>query len=221
MNEEKILKVLVKKSWLILIITFIITGFTAFYFFYTTQPVYQAKTTLHVTATTNNQKSVITSDNIAVSQQLVRDYSEFIKSEKIITYVIEKLGMNGVTKESLATSVDINIVKDSNLLQLVVTDTDPERARIVANTFSQVLIEQIATITNQTNLSIVDAAKLSVYPMKTYKATKVFASFVISFLIMCVLVIALEYINNTVHTVKDVEIELGYHVIGIIPKMRD
>ena len=209
------IKALIKKWWLILIVVLASTGFSALYTVYTSKPIYQAKTTLYVMAASNSQKSVITTDNIAVSQQLVKDYGELIQSEKITSSVIESPGL----KRGLSSSVSIDIVKGSNLLQLSVSDTNPEKAQAVANAFAKVLIENVVSITNQTNLSVVDEAKLPVQPIATNKSLKVMLSFLISLVAICGLIILLEYIDNTAHTVEDIEKELGYSVIGIIPEM--
>lgn len=215
MSNERIIKGLMKKWLLIVIVVLFSTGFSAVYSIYTSQSIYQAKTTLYVMTTGNSQKSVITTDNIAVSQQLVKDYSELIKSEKITSAVVESLGLNG----ELSSIVSINIVKGSNLLQLSVTDANPEKAQAVANAFAQVLIENIVGITNQTNISVVDEAKLPVSPIATNKSLKVMLSFLLSLVAICGLIIVLEYLDNTAHTVEDIEKELGYSVIGIIPEM--
>jgi len=215
LSNERIIKGLMKKWLLIVIVVLLSTGFSAVYSIYTSQSIYQAKTTLYVMTTGNSQKSVITTDNIAVSQQLVKDYSELIKSEKITSAVVERLGLNG----ELSSIVSIDIVKGSNLLQLSVTDANPEKAQAVANAFAQVLIENIVGITNQTNISVVDEAKLPVSPIATNKSLKVMLSFLLSLVAICGLIIVLEYLDNTAHTVEDIEKELGYSVIGIIPEM--
>lgn len=215
MSNGRIIKALIKKWWLILIVVLVSTGFSAAYTIYTSQSIYQANTTLYVMTTANNQKSVVTSDNIAVSQQLVKDYGELIKSDKITSAVAVKLGLNG----QMTSAVSIDIVKGSNLLQLEVKDSNAAKAQAVANAFAQVLIENITGISNQTTLNVVDAAKLPTSAIPSNKSVKVILSFFLSLVAMCGLIVLLEYLDNTAHTVEDIEKELGYSVIGIIPEM--
>ena len=215
MSNERIIKTLIKKWWLILIVVLVSTGFTTIYTVSTSRPIYQAQTTLYVMTTGNSQKSVITTDNIAVSQQLVKDYSELIKSEKITSSVVESLGLKG----KLSSSVSIDTVKGTNLMQLSVKDISAEKAQAVANTFAKVLIDNTVGISNQTNLSVVDEAKLPTSPIASSKYITIAISFLLSLVAVCGIIIGIEYLDNTAHTVEDVENELGYSVIGIIPEM--
>lgn len=215
MSNERIIKTLIKKWWLILIVVLASTGFSIIFLVGNSKPVYQAQTTMYVMTTASSQKSVVTTDNIAVSQQLVKDYSELIKSEKITNAVAESLGMEG----RLTSTTSIDTVKGTNLLQLTVRDTNAEKAQAVANTFAKVLIENTVGISNQTNLTVVDEAKLPQAPVASNKIIPIALSFMLSLAAICGLIIFIEFLDNTARTVEDVENELGYSVIGIIPEM--
>ena len=215
MKNERIIGALKKRWLLILIVVLVSTGFSAAYAIYSAQPIYQTKTTLYAMPMGNTQKSTVTSDNIAVSQQLVRDYGELIKSEKIMSAVAESLGYKG----GLGSAISIDIVKGSNLMQISVSDIKPEKAQEVANALAQALIGNIFGINNQTSLSVIDKAELPVNPIETNTVTKIILSFFLSLVAISGLIIVLEFLDNTAHTAEDIEKELGYSVIGIIPEM--
>jgi len=215
---ERIIKAFIKKWWLILIVTLVSTG-VSFYIINSSKPIYQSTTTMYITATTYSEKPLITNESIIVGQQLVKDYSELIKSEKFTSAVIEKVGIKGITKEELSDGVSIDMEKGSNVFALSYQDVDPEKAKSIDNAFAEVLIEKMVGTGNQVSLIVVDEAKLPIHPIPSYKAIKVVLSFLISLIAICVLITLLQYIDNTVHTVEDVEKELGYSVIGIIPEM--
>lgn len=218
MSEKRILKALIKRWWLILLITLVSTGASVTYSVRNSNPIYKATTTLYVMPTSNSQNYIITSDSIIVSQQLAKDYIELIKSAKITSAVAEGLGFKGITAEKLSSNVIVGMVKGSNLLEISAYDSNPKTAQAIANAFAKISIEQITGITNQTNFNVVDEAKVPVEPIATNKFMMVMLSFVLSLLSICGLIIFLEYIQNTAHTVQDIEKELGYSVIGIIPK---
>lgn len=219
MSESRMIKALIKKWWLILIVTLVSTGGSAFYNGHNSNPIFKATTTLYIMPTSDNNNSIITSDSIIVSQQLAKDYIELIKSDKITSAVAEGLGLKGVTADTLSSNVIVDMVKGSNLLEIAAYDVNQEKAKSIANAFADISIEKITGITNQTNFNVVDEAKLPLKPIATNKYMIVILSFILSTFAICGVIITLDYIQNTVHTVDQIEKELGYSVIGIIPEM--
>lgn len=215
MNNERIIKALRKKWWLIVIVVLISTGSAVIYSINTSKSLYQASTSMYVMATSNGQKTLITTDNLQVSQQIIKDYSQLIKSKKIILAIEARLGLN----EQLTSVVTMDILKGTNVLVLTATDPEPEKAKAVANACAQVLKENVMGITTQTNLVVIDEATLPEKPIPNNNFVNVMLSFFVSLVAICVLIILLELIDNTAHSVEDIEKELGYSVIGIIPKM--
>lgn len=218
MSEEKIIKALIKKWWLILIVTLFCSGVTL-YMVNNSMPIYQSTATLYIMASGNNQNHVITNDSIAVSQQLLKDFSELIKSEEFTSAVIQKVEIDGVTKEELRDNVSIDIQKGSSVFEVSYKDENPEQAKVIDNAFTEVVSEKIDKVSSQVSLTIVNEANLPTNPIETNKYKNVILYFLLSFVLICGIIILLAYIDNTAQTVEDVEKELGYSVIGIIPKM--
>lgn len=218
MSKERIIKAFIKKWLLILIFTSVSTSISL-YIAITSKPIYQSTTTLYIVATSNSQKPVITNDSIAVSQQLLKDYSELIKSDKFTLAVAEKIGDDEITNEELSDGVNIDVEKGANVFSLSYKDENPERAKVIDSAFSDVLIENMVGVGSQVSLNVVDEAKVPTNPLPTHKSINVILSFFISLISICMLIILLEYIDNTAHTVEDIEKELGFNVIGIIPEM--
>jgi len=218
LSEKRIIKALIKRWWLILLVTIVSTGASATYSVRNSSPIYKATTTLYVMPTSNSQNYLITSDSIIVSQQLAKDYIELIKSDKTTYAVAEGLGLKGVAAEKLSSNVSVDMVKGSNLLEISAYDTNQETAKTIANAFAKISIQQITGITNQNNFNVVDVAKVPMEPIATNKFILIMLSFILSLVSICGLIIMVEYIQNTAHTVQDIENGLGYSVIGIIPK---
>lgn len=215
MNNERIIKAIKKKWWLIVIVVLVSTGSTILYNINTSKSLYQASTSMYVMTTANGQKTLITTDNLEVSQQIIKDYSQLIKSEKITAAIEARLGLN----ETMRSVVTMDIMKGTNILVLSATDEDPARAKAVANACAQVLKENILGINTQTSLVVIDEATLPGSAIPNNNAVKVILSFFLSVVAICAIIILLEFFDNTVHTVEEVEKELGYSVIGIIPRM--
>lgn len=108
-------------------------------------PVYQAKTLLMVTKATdklqNNpgQQSGDLEEVVSTASRMptwtMNTYQGQLKSEALMTRVVEKLDL-GVGAGSLAGMINTSIVKDSNLIEVTVQNTDPMLASRIANTLA-------------------------------------------------------------------------------------
>ena len=216
-----IIKIILRKLWIIILVAAVFTGGTAYVTARFYKKVYQAKVSLYVLTKYyyNDELQPTTYDDIMVSQQMVKDYSELIKSNRVTSAVIEELGITDITPEQLAGMLSISLKQDTNILEIIVTDTIPLRAKDIANTVSEVFIEKIRALTHQDNISIVDEAKLPVNPVNSKRNVSIILALLVSVVGTAGLIILLEYVNNKVRTVDDIENKLGYSVLGIIPKM--
>ena len=105
-------------------------------------PVYQAKTLLMVTKATEKlqtnatQQSGDLEDVVANASRMpvwtMNTYQGQLKSEALMTRVVEKLGL-GVSASQLAGTINTAIVKDSNLIEVTVQNNDPLLASRIAN----------------------------------------------------------------------------------------
>lgn len=215
-----IIRLVFRRLWVIIPIVLISAIVTAYYSIYKVTPVYQSKATLYVMQKYYTDILQTPSyDDIMVSQQMLKDYSEILKSTRVTKAVIDNLGITNMTPAELAGKLSITLKNETNLLEIMVTDDNPYRAKDIANTVSEVLIEKIREITNQDNISIVDTAQQPLAPVPTKGKLNIVIAAVAAFLASIILVFLLEYLDNTVKTVEDVESKLGYNVLGIIPKM--
>jgi succinoglycan biosynthesis transport protein ExoP len=108
-------------------------------------PVYQAKTLLMVTKATeklqtnvgqqqNNLEEVVASA-VRMPVWTMNTYQGQLKSEALMQRVSEKLHLNAKAA-SLAGMINTGIVKDSNLIEVTVQNTDPVLASRIANTLA-------------------------------------------------------------------------------------
>ncbi len=105
-----------------------------------TTPAYQARTRLFV-----NQVQVPglpSYGDVQTSERLTKTYSELIHTRPILDETINQLNAS-LTAESLDGNVKAETVPNTQLLQITVTDTDPNRAAAIANLLAQALIKHV------------------------------------------------------------------------------
>ena len=95
-----------------------------------TSPVYAASATLLVNEAPNGKTADYSS--ILTSERLAQTYSEMMTKRPILDEVISKLKLN-VAPDELAKRISVNLVRDTQLIELQVEDEDPQRAAAIAN----------------------------------------------------------------------------------------
>lgn len=97
--------------------------------------IYQATTTVMVGQSL--QKLNPSSNDFYISQQLAQTYSQLIQRRPILTGAAQALGLDYVPSP---TSISTRQVPGTQLLEISVRDTDPERARALADEIANQLI---------------------------------------------------------------------------------
>jgi len=125
-------------AWLIILCTVLAAG-SAFWVSSRIEPVYQANATLLVSQATN--RSLIQDlSALTTSERLARTYSEMLRKRPILERAIQEMGL-AVTPEQLAPLVKVQVVRDTQLINLSVENTDPVLAMALANTIPQVFAD--------------------------------------------------------------------------------
>lgn len=210
---------IVRKRIVILIIIPVLSIITCgIYNYYYLPNIYQASTTLMVVKTQTVQNPVEYSLLLA-NRQLVPTYSELAKSRSVAMKVLE------VTKVDLSygqycSMVDVQMVRDTELIQINIADTLPGRAKMLANATAKAFIEKIEDIMEVNNIKIVDEAIEPLSPIKPQRLLNVIISSILSTLFAIFIIFLMEYFDNTLKTKEDVERYLSLPVIGSIQKIK-
>ena len=142
---RQLLMVLKKWARLIIIMT-LLSGLAAYLIStYILTPIYQAKTLLMVTQATEKLQTSASSQGEDLSDVVesvaripvytMSTYLGQLKSEALMHMIIDKLRLP-YSAGQLAAMIEATVVKDSNLIEIKVTNPDPEMTARIANTLS-------------------------------------------------------------------------------------
>ena len=124
-------------TWLLLLAA-VIAGGVAYYITNRQQRVYQATTLVQVNAASGT--SIDTYTSLYLGQQLATTYTSTMLTRPVMDAVSAKLGFAvGVGQVSVQT------ISNTSLIKVTVTDEDPEKAALIANTLVAVFSEQVLT----------------------------------------------------------------------------
>lgn len=146
---------LLVKRWAWLLILGAVLGGAAAYGLSSMQPVvYQTYTRVMVSSSPEIQNQ---SYNYYLDSQLVKTYAQIFNSEPIMKQLSEKLGYPVSSGQ-----IQVRQVPDANLLQLVATDNDPQRAADIANAVVEVFIDYNTSLQDERYKSTEESLKAQI-----------------------------------------------------------
>lgn len=224
--EELDLKELFQIFWnkkiqiLLIILIFIVIGIIYTVGFVT--PMYSSSTTLVLagsdkssstnTATTDS----ITTSDITINSKLVATYSELVKSKNVLRKVISNLGIN-VDEANLRQNVSVSSVKDTELIEITVSNENAGYSAKIANEIAKVFTEKVGEIYNINNVHVVDEAEVSSSPSNVNHAKDIVIFAFIGAVIAIMYVLIANMLDTTVKTQQDIEKLTKCPVLASIP----
>lgn len=214
--------ILGKRIWTIVLITAISIAVSGVLSYFVLEPQYQTFTTLMVGKPKEyqNYDQKLDYNEVLLNQKLVTTYGELVKSRVVTDEVINNLGLD-LSYKDFAEKVSVNLVKDTEIIKIEVTDTDPKLAAVIANETAQVFMKHVKDIMMVENVQVIDEARVPEIPVKPRPKMNMAIAGVLGLMISIFLVFLLEYLDNTIKTPEDIEKYLGLPVIGTIPKLED
>lgn len=156
-------------------------------------------------------------DDVNLNQKLIGTYSEFIKSRNVTMEVIENLGLD-MTYEQLKSKVNVNRLKDTEMISIEVTDTIPLRAKDIANEMADIFKVKIAEALKINNIRIVDYAIVPERHVSPSAKKNTALGGVLGLFLGVFIVVMKEILDTNIKTADDVTEYLGLPVLGMIPK---
>jgi succinoglycan biosynthesis transport protein ExoP len=139
MELREIAATLWKWLWLIVLATAVAAVFS--WFAVKEQPpIYETSTTLMIGQTI--QKVSPNYAEFYTSERLAQTYSELIQREPVLKSTAAALGFEGQWRD-LRHQVSVNLVPGTELIEILVTDTDPERAKQIADEIARQLMATV------------------------------------------------------------------------------
>ena len=186
-----------------------------------TTPMYTSSTTLVLATAGNNQEqsqetNSITTNDVTLNSKLVSTYSELVKSKNVLRQVISNLNID-VKEEALRKNVTVTAVKDTELIEISVTNQNPTYSAKIANEIAKVFTEKVAEIYNINNVHIVDEAEVANSPSNINHARDILIFAFIGIVIAAMYVLIANMLDTTIKTQEDIEKLYKLPVLVAIP----
>lgn len=203
---------------LISLIFFTASIFSVVYF--VIPPKYEANTQLLMTENSSNQEPYIKAQEMAANLQLIQTYNDIIKSNAILTKVIEELKL-ATPIDQLGDSIRIVNERNSFVVTVFVEAKDEGQALEIANTVAKVVKAEIPRIISNNNITILSEAKIQNENPPFWQEP--FILLAISLLLALVISLFITFVKESLdHSIKSIEDiqQPNIQVLGVIPKLK-
>lgn len=218
---QDLFKTLKKRLLLIILTTVLAIAVSGIISFLFLTPIYQSSTQILV----NQEKadiSTFNSQDIQTNLQLINTYNVIIKSPAILSKVIEQLDLN-TTPSALTGQITVKNEQNSQVVNIMVQDANPNIAADIANTTASVFQKEIKNLMKVDNVSILTPALVgeNPSPVKPDPMLNMAIATVIGLMLGVGIAFLLEYLDTTVKNEQDVEELLNLPIIGLISPITD
>ena len=219
MELRDILRVLKNGKWILIILPLVAMLTSGIFSYFIITPVYKSSTTLMVGKTYSGENGPLLQYNdILTANQLVKTYSQIAKSRTVAEKVIEMEKLD-ITPGEFSGKIDVQPVRDTQLIQISIDDPNPNKAARLANVSGQVFIKKVVEVMKLDNVNIVDPAVPPQLPEKPNKRMNIMIAGVVGLMAAVGLVFLMEFLDQTIKSNEDINRYLELPVLGVIPKI--
>jgi capsular exopolysaccharide synthesis family protein len=140
---------IIRARWVIVTLSTLIALLVAGGYLLRATPVYQAKSTVFFSVAVSESSGDL-SRGFTYAQRLASNYAQIATQSVVLDPVIEDLGLQ-MTSSQLASKVVARTPVGTVLIDILVTDTDPEQAAQIANTITYELTEAVGKLSPTAN----------------------------------------------------------------------
>ena len=218
---RQLLTGLLKKSWIIVLVSVICAALTFLGTYYFITPQYRASSVFYVNNNTvdiGNVELGLSSGDITARKSLVDSYIVILKSRSTLLQVIDYAGVN-MSYGALRGMITAGSVDGTEIFQVVITSPDPYLSEKLANAIAHILPNRISNIITNTEAKVVDTAVVPSAPSSPSYSKNTTMGFLIGLVLSMGIVVLWELFDVTIRTEEDVTSCCPHPVLASVPDM--
>ncbi len=161
--------------------------------------------------------SVVNLADLNIGTSLSNDYVELMKSRPVLEEVIDVLELD-YTYEQMFDMIGLSVVRNTRIVKIEATSTDPREAMEIANQVARTSKIQLPKIMEAPSPSIVETAVLPTHKSSPSLLRNVIIGAMALLLVVMAVLTAVYMMDDTVKTSEDVEKEFGIVPLAVIPE---
>jgi capsular exopolysaccharide synthesis family protein len=218
MELRDYLRIARKRAWLIVAATVLCAG-AALVTSLVTTPVYQASAKLFVVAKTDPGGGTASAyEGALLSQQLVKSFAQIIESRATAEAAL-RLDPQPFTPRQLQAKINAEPAAETLLIDLSVEDTNPTRAKRLANNVARAFIDAVPEFQSGSALrvSLVEPALTPADPVRPQTTLNIALGLALGLVLGVGLAFLREFLDRSIRVPEELEVAAGAPVVGTIP----
>lgn len=216
---SEIMRILSRRYITILVCTVLCVSVGFFTAFFVIQPSYEASVSI-IVGNSSTSGTKLDYDELMLYQKLVKTYCAIAKTSTVAEKTIEKLGLN-ISTDDFERLITVVPEADTQIFDIKVRASSKKQSVEIIDALSQVFIDEVKNTYPSDSIKIMDKVKASDNPISPNKKLYLVISAFVGLVLSIIIIMIKEYSDNTLKTEEDVENNLDYQVIGIIPREND
>ena len=181
----------------------------ALYTFFLVTPMYKATATIYVVS---RNDSVLNFSDLQVGSELTSDYIKVFEMWEVHEKVISNLDLD-YTYTDMASMLSVTNTSDTRMLDITVTNPDPEEAAAIANEYADVGAKYISEKMKTDEPTLMSSARVPENPFSPNKAKNILLGFVLA----SAVVVLRTMLDDTYKSADDIRKYTGMVVLASIP----
>lgn len=226
MNFLEILQALKKRITVLILITLSFTLLGGGLSFLGNEKVYRSAASVIVGVETQREtgeyneisgepiyETFIQYGNTSISAQSIKFYNEILSSSDLLDEVINNLSLD-ITADTFREQISLEVPENSGSMVISVAGPQLNNADQIVNELVAIFQEKVLEVTEIDKIKPMNSASNPQIKNTVNIIRNTLISFVAGFVIGTVLVLIIEYLDDSVQSVKEIEDRLGITVIG-------
>lgn len=200
--------------WKVILLSTVMAGTIALVIsLFVVTPLYESTAELYVLS---KSTSITSLADIQMGSNLTNDYMVVVRGRPVVEQVISNLQLDEDYK-SLLGRITLNNPSDSRILQIIVEDPDPSRAKLVADEMAKVSSAFISEKMDQDPPTIIQYGYADGEPVSPSVLKNTVIGLLVGGFLAMALVVVTYLLNDTIVNTDDVERKLGLNLLGTLP----
>src|SRR5690625_161454 len=200
-NLRGLLDVLKNGVWIIIVVM-ILAALAGVFYSKSKVPVYETSTRVIIDTDKEYMKTIMV----------------MMKEPLVMEGVKEELNLSR-SPEAIDSQIEIEQIDDSQVIKIIVTDGDPQRAARLADVTAATFKEEVADLLNFNGVQLLSGAKENKNPINDHQSRNVLMSLILGLVIGCGIVFLRDSLDETVNHESESEAILGVPTLGSFPNM--
>lgn len=219
-NEEieidlmELFMVLLEKIWIIAAAAAVCGFVMLIYSKVFITPTYESTTRIIVLNTNENETLNIT--DLQLGSQLTGDYTQLITSRYVVETVIDKFDLDE-EYEDFVERVKVTTATNTRIIDITLTDTDPEMAKEMVDELRDVAAERIKEVMAIEAVNLVDEGNVPTQKSAPSVKKYTFIGILLGGFLSVAVILVLYLLDDTIKSAEDVEKYLHLSTLGLIP----